>query len=111
MTDKLRHKDQFMNIIKKKRHLFQQLLKFAIVAANLNLRFRSATSRKSVDFSNFIAQSIENESKTINSQKVNLYTNDQRRSNFHTVFHYEISIKEYEMSSNVNVLMKKNKHK
>ena len=100
-----------MNIIKKERHLFQQLLKFAVVAANLNLRFRSTTSRRSVDLSNFIVQLIENEFKTINSQKVNLYTNDQRRLNFHTAFHYEISMKEYEMSSNVNVLMKENKHR
>jgi len=44
MTDKLEEKAQFLNIIKKVRLNFQQLLDVVINAASMNSRSRSATS-------------------------------------------------------------------
>lgn len=116
MIDKLTNRNQFINIVKKNRYLFQQLLNFVVVVANLNFKFRSITfaKRKFVIFVQSIENKLnhENHMQVISKfQKIQKYTNDQRRSNVHITFHYETVMNEYEMFSNVNVLMRKNKHK
>ena len=114
MTDELTNREQLMNIVKNDRYQFQQFLKFAAAVANSNFRFRSITSKRRKSM--ISAQSVENESElkilSISMfQKTQEYVNDQRRSNVHIAIHYETTMKEYEMSSNVNVLINENKHR
>ena len=114
MTDELTNRKQLMNIVKNDKYQFQQFLKFAAAVANSNFKFRSVTSKRRKSM--ISAQSVENESElkilSISmSQKTQEYVNDQRRLNVHIAIHYEITMKEYEMSSNVNVLINENKHR
>ena len=47
----------------------------------------------------------------IRFERVKTYRNDQKKSNVHTVVHYEAIKNEYDLSSNCNVLIEENKHR
>jgi hypothetical protein len=110
MTDKLEERAQFLDIIKKARRKFQMLLDVAINVASTNFRSRSATSvQRNSQSERSTISSIEDESKKI--LKSQDYCNDQKRSNMHMIIHYETMMTEYDMLSNINVLVEKNKHR
>lgn len=110
MTDKLEERAQFLDIIKKARRKFQMLLDVAINVASTNFRSRSATSvQRNSQSERSTISSIEDESKKI--LKSQDYCNDQKRSNMHMIIHYETMTTEYDMLSNINVLVEKNKHR
>ena len=103
-----------MKQIKNAKIYVQQLLDIVVFVANTNSRSRSTISarRKSVKF---VLSSIEKIQSSMRSeklfQKTTKFANDKARLNIHTTLHYEISMNEYEMSSNVNVLINENKHR
>ena len=110
MTDKLEERAQFLDIIKKARRKFQMLLDVAINVASTNFRSRSATSvQRNSQSERSTISSIEDESKKI--LKSQDYCNDQKRSNMHMIIYYETMMTEYDMLSNINVLVEKNKHR
>jgi len=110
MTDKLEERAQFLDIIKKARRKFQMLLDVAINVASTNFRSRSATSvQRNSQSERSTISSIEDELKKI--LKSQDYCNDQKRSNMHMIIHYETMMTEYDMLSNINVLVEKNKHR
>ena len=47
----------------------------------------------------------------IRFERVKIYRNDQKRSNVHTVVHYETIKNKYDLSNNCNVLIEENKHR
>ncbi len=110
MTDKLEEKAQFLNIIKKVRLNFQQLLDVVINAASMNSRSRSATSVQwNSQFNEVAIELIEDDLRS--TSKIMKYINDKKRSNVHTMLHYETTMIKYDMLSNINILVEENKHK
>lgn len=43
-------------------------------------------------------------------KRAKIYRNDQKRLNVHTVVHHDVIKNKYDLSSNYNVLIEKNKH-
>ena len=121
MTENLKGREQLLGVIKKARSEFQILLTVAAVAANMNPRSRSTTpvQRDSIDRAGSAIPSVEDgiqselplSSSKAQAQKAQEYTNDQRRPNVHTALHYEATMREYGMPSNVNVLIGEDKHR
>lgn len=112
MTDNLIERDFFVHQIKSARWHFQQLLDFAAFAANVNSRSRSATSVRAESIDSVLS-SVENRAITTSklSQKTQEFKNDQYCLNIHVVIHYETAMIEYEMFSNLNILIDENKHR
>ena len=114
MSNNLIERNFFMQQIKNAKIHVQQLLDIAIFVANTNSKSRStiSTRKKSMKL---VLSSIERIQSSMRNeklfQKITKFANDKIRLNIHTTLHYEISMNEYEMSSNVNVLINENKHK
>ena len=118
MANSLKKRGDFDKKIKKDREGFQILLAVAAIAANENPRSRSATPVRQQAGS--VIPSIEDRSESQSrmiipnvrvTQKAQEYLNDQRRPNLHTTFHYEATMMEYDMPSNINVLIGEDKHR
>lgn len=72
----------------------------------------SVTSSQTDDDFSETSISINNkEERKIMTQIMKKYFNDRKRFNVHTAIHYKIMMHEYEMSSNCNVLIEKDKHR
>ena len=103
-----------MQQIKNAKAHVQQLLDIAVFAANTNPRSRSAipARRESVKP---VLPSIEKIQSPVRSEKLSQkateFMNDKARPNIHTTLHYEVSMNEYGMPSNVNVLINEDKHR
>ena len=121
MADELKDRDQLLNVVKKARREFQDLLGVAANAAISNPRSRSTTPMRSVISSiegetdsqspMFPSNAQTQKSKDAQTQKSKEYLNDQKRPNIHTALHYEATMTEFGMPSNVNVLIGEDKHR
>ncbi|KAL9036395.1 MAG: hypothetical protein Q9180_004325 [Flavoplaca navasiana] len=115
MTDRLTERSKLLSIVKRARGEFQMLLRVAAAAADTNPRSRSATPVRTSK-----SKQKKGPSKTppqvsqvdpAASQKGQEYENDQKRPNVHIALHYEDTMVEYGMPSNVNVLIGEDKHR
>lgn len=118
MTDSLEQRDQLRSVIKKARHQFQLLLKFAAITFNTNSRSRQSTSIEQRERSKISDQDeraetsiFVEEERRIMTQIAKEYFNNRKRSNVHTAIYYEIMMHEYKISSNCNVLIEEDKHR
>ena len=125
MTKELKERAKLITIVKRAKSHFQILLSFAAVAANNNPRLCSATPlwQGSVEPANIIllplvedeagdeTQSSDLPKKARVSRKAQEFTNDQCRPNMHVAIHYKAVMQEYRMTSNLNVLIGKDKHR
>lgn len=114
MSDNFIERDFFTQQIKNAKVHVQQLLDIVVFVANTNSKSKSTTSirRKSMkSMLSFIERFQSSMRSEKLSQKITKFANDKARLNIHTTVHYEVFMNEYEMSSNVNVLINEDKHK
>lgn len=121
MMNNLIERDFLIQHIKTARSHFQLLFNFAASVANENSRSHSVTSaciqKDSVESILSSTEYIESQMSQLQKsiarllKKTQKFTNDQCRLNIHTALHYETTMKKFDMSSNVNVLIDEDKHR